>query len=384
LLGPDAERIDHSCLSIGKEDCKRVVLEGCNGSWAQEHYLPFLMKLAAREEIELWAIDVEEELKLDQAETREAWVIAKKRKAHYVNKSKEVELYNELSAADFVFVVSPAEFHSEIAEFWLSRASPKSRIFIEKPLDESVSAALRLKSKSEEKRNVILAFDHYLAKAGSFLRDVGQYLQEVGPLERMEVHILEPNGIPDNRADALTKGVILDLLCHVLALVGAISDRSPAPSEATLRKVKLEAVMAARYLNSAIPGETFAWIEFLIEDLIVHCAIGKGVGTKDDKHMVIQGSKGLFELDLSTRRFSVFDNRRSKKGSGKLSQNRVEDFLEETLKGNTGHAPGVFDLDAALEILKILDAARHRVDKQSEYTIGSSLGEVLRKLGATP
>jgi hypothetical protein len=56
------------------------------------------------------------------------------------------------------------------------------------------------------------------------------YLREIGEIKKIEFHILEPFGIPSNRIKTLDKGMIFDLFCHVLALVGAIADRNLTPS----------------------------------------------------------------------------------------------------------------------------------------------------------
>ena len=43
---------------------KKIVLEGCNGDWAQKHYLPPLLEKAAKGAIELWAVDRKDNVKL--------------------------------------------------------------------------------------------------------------------------------------------------------------------------------------------------------------------------------------------------------------------------------------------------------------------------------
>ncbi len=42
----------------------KIVLEGCNGEWAQKHYLPLLVEKAAKGAIELWAVDIKRQIAL--------------------------------------------------------------------------------------------------------------------------------------------------------------------------------------------------------------------------------------------------------------------------------------------------------------------------------
>lgn len=103
----------------------RVILEGCNGEWAQECYLPVLIRKAVGGEIELWAVDIENEIKLNNPEVKRAWHVAQSNnRARYLNKSKDIRGYGELSSANYVFVVAPDQYHCEIAEFWLERLAP--------------------------------------------------------------------------------------------------------------------------------------------------------------------------------------------------------------------------------------------------------------------
>ena len=59
---------------------KKIVLEGSNGDWAQERYLPALTRKAAGGEIELWAVDIEDPIKLDCPEARTNWPMAQNNK----------------------------------------------------------------------------------------------------------------------------------------------------------------------------------------------------------------------------------------------------------------------------------------------------------------
>ena len=371
-----------SLKQIGKE--KKVILEGCNGEWAQECYLPLLVKKAAKGEIELWAVDIEDEIKLGNPQAKKDWQVARsKNRAQYLNKNKDIQIYSELSNADHIFVVAPDRVHCEIATFFLDRLATGGKIFIEKPLDASVGAALKLREKIKEKgQETVFAFDHYLANAYPFLQNKASYLRGIGEIRKIEFHILEPDGISPQREKTLDKGMIFDLFCHVLALVCAVPNQNLACLETKLRTIKLEDVKAARYVGCPISGETFAWIKFMVNsDVQVVTAIGKCVGTSDEKFMRLYDSNGTIKLDFVEDEFSVFDSPEKQIKKGKLLSKHVEGFLEGLLLGKKPplSVPGVLSFEAALEILKILDEAKRRIDKMPEYRCHESISEILER-----
>ena len=363
---------------------RRVILEGCNGEWAQECYLPFLIEKAAKGNIELWAVDIQPQINLS-ADVAALWqAVQGDGKACYVDKIRNKESYERLSDMNYVFVVTPGQYHCEIAEFWLKRLSPKGKIFIEKPLDASLESALRLDEKIGEKegKEAVFAFDHYFARAYPFLRHKDYYLKEIGGVEKIECNILESSRIARKRANALDKGMIFDLFCHVLAVVSAVVKQNLTCSETKLQAVGLEEVKAARYVGCPISGETFAWIKLIINSNIeVLGAVGKCVGTSEDKFMKLYGPNGRIELNLRPRgsRFHVFDSQGRQVEEKELDSNPVESFLEEVLQGKEHplSAPGVLTFDAALKILKMLDEAKNHIDRMPEYRCNESISEIL-------
>lgn len=363
-------------MEIKSTHLKKVVLEGCNGNWARKRYLPLLTQKAAKNELELLAIDVVPEAGDFAAEL---WHAAKDHnRVCYLNKSRYKEEYHRLTEVDCVFIVAPDQFHCQIAEFWLLRLTPTGKIFIEKPLDGSVQPALRLKEKIGKDNKVIYAFDHYLARAEPFLRDKAKYLVRIGSIKRIEFHILEPFGIPPDRVNALDKGMIFDLFSHVLALVVGLTDSS---TTAFFHRVKLEEVKAAKYVNCSISGESFAWIEFSIDDIPITAAVGKCVATSEDKLMALYGTTGKIELDFIKDRFFITDSQGTQQG--RLNPNHVESFLEFILHNRTPllSAPGVLTFDTALEILRILEESKKRICEMPLYHCKTSLEDILRSLG---
>ena len=362
-----------------------VILEGCNGEWAQERYLPVLIRKAAGGEIELWAVDIEDSIKLGTSEIEKDWQIARsKNRAYYLNKDKDTQNYRGLSNADYIFIVTPDQTHCQVAEFWLERLNLKGKLFIEKPLDAYIKAALRLKEKIEGKREkeAVFVFDHYLANTYPFLQNKASYLGEIGEIRKIEYNILEPFGIPQHRVKTLDKGMIFDLFCHVLALVCAVVKQNLTCSETKLRAVQLEDVKAAQYAGCPISGETFAWIKFRVNrDVEVVSAVGKCVGTCEDKFMRLYGSNGNIKLDFVKDEFSVFDSQGSQRKQGRLNSKYVESFLEGVLLGKERPllVPGILSFDAALEILTILDEAKQQIGKMPEYRCNESVSEILER-----
>lgn len=364
---------------------KKVVLEGCNGDWAQKRYFPTLVKEAAKGEIELWGIDIQTNRYLhDSLEIELAWTSAQNNnKANYLSKVEESKLYGNLCDADCVFVVVPDKFHSEIAELWLERLAPEGKIFIEKPLDASMRSALKLKRKmeKEEKKDAVFGFDHYLAGVRPFLQDKDRHLKEVGGIERVEFYIVESSGIPPSRVQALDKGVIFDLFCHALAIASALVEQNSIPSKDTLQRVKLQEVKGAQYIECPISGETFAQVKFLIDDVRVETIIGKYVDASDNKFMKVYGPQGHINLDFLRDKFSIFDSQGKDKDNGKLNPRHVESFLEKVFQeGNVSSVPGILSFEAAFEILMILDEAKMRVGKMFKYEPMAPIDEILEKL----
>lgn len=354
---------------------KKVALEGCNGDWAQKHYLLSLAQKAKEGELELLAIDIVPELG-DFAP--ELWHAAQaQNRAHYLNKSQYKEEYHQLTDVDCVFIVAPDQFHCQIAEFWLSRLTPKGKIFIEKPLDASVQSALRLKEKIG-KDKVIYAFDHYLARAEPFLRDKTKYLKRVGSIRKFEFHILEPFGIPPNRVKTLDKGVIFDLFSHVLALVARVINSSTTAFD---QRISLKQVKAAKYIDCPISGESFAWITFSIDDVPITAIVGKCVATSEDKFMTLHGTTGRIELDFVKNEFFIIDSRGIQQE--RLEENQVESFLEFVLGKHTSplSAPGALSFDIALEILRVLEKSKKQISRMPSYHCGALVEDNLKSLG---
>ena len=357
-----------------------VILEGSNGDWAQKSYLPALVDHAAKGDIDLWAVDIEPRIRLADQSITSLWKVGQSNdRLHYVNKNRDREFYERFSDVDIVFIVAPDRYHSEIAEFWLRRVSQRGKIFIEKPLDASLPMARGLRRKTARCSELVIPFDHYLARAWPFLQTQKDHRTRVGKIESIEFHILESSVIPPHRVEALDKGVVIDLFCHVLALVGAVFDQNTSPSSNTLQSVRLQEVRTAQYDGCPISGETLARIRFTMGDLEVTSIVGKGIGSAEDKSMTICGSEGTININFTPGdHFIVVDPNGEHLGGGELEPRHVESFLDSVLRGESlGITPGVFNFDAALQILETMTEAKNKSREMAQYHNGDALNDIL-------
>lgn len=364
---------------------KTIILEGCNGEWAQERYLPLLADRAAKGDIELWAISLDDKILLKNDKTQEFWTTAQAHdKAHYLNKKKNEQSYNRLSDATHVFVVTPDRTHSQIAKSWLERLAPNGKIFIEKPLDASMRSAdeLREDIKKKKKEDTVFVFDHYLARAYPLLQDKNGGLAQIGTIEKIEFHILESAPIKENRSKTLDRGIIFDLFSYVLTLSGALIERKLTPLISILQRAEIREVKAAQYLGSPIAGETFSQVKFTFDNVEVTSLLGKGIGTQDDKEMIVYGSNGIIKLDFLMNTCFIFNHEGEEKLQGKLEAMHVETFLEELIDKDKQpiSIPGVLDFDTGFEILAILDKAKTQVEKMLPYQVGEPIDNILKRL----
>lgn len=363
---------------------KKVILEGCNGDWAQERYLPFLAEKAAKGEIELWAVDIEAKIKLDSPQVEKDWQLAQsKNRAHYLNKEKGRQTYDKLSNANYVFIVTPDRFHSKTAISWLDKLAHEGKIFIEKPLDSCVKSALELKGEIEKrgKKEAVFAFDHYLARAYPFLLESSHFIKQIGGVIKIEFNLLEAYDILKSRAKTLDKGAIFDLFCHALAVACATVNQNTTCSAKMLSAIKSN-VKVAQCTKCPISGETFARIRFTIESAI-EVLSDVGYLASIDKCMMLKAPKGKVKLDFVEDKFYMFDSLDKQIDTGKLLDRHVEIFLEEIVSGGKHPllAPGVLSFDAALEILKILDKTKQQIGKMPVYQYNDSIDKILEILG---
>ena len=351
---------------------KRIILEGCNGEWAQKQYLPFLVQEAVKGNIELLAVDISPELKLCNPRISALWKEAKdKGKACYVDKVRNKTIYEALYNIYSVFIVTPDGVHSEVTRFWLERLATNGEIFIEKPLDASLNSAFELENNLAKQKEKVFVFDHYLARAYPFLiKKLHQ--KRGGRLTKIEFFILEQTEITLQRKITLDKGMIFDLFSHVLALTVAILDKNLTPSVTRLKEMEINQVEAGQYNDCPINGETFALINggIVNESIELKSAVGKCVGTADDKWMKLYFKNGEgVEINFESNAFFAFSPSSPKNKLGNLDPNPVGSFLKGVLQDKKPplSLPGVISFDTSLEILKKLDEAKNKIDVMPKY-----------------
>ena len=211
--------------------------------------------------------------------------------AEYIDKSEEedFELYQNLKA-DIVFIATPDYTHIKIATFWLSEDEKCKSLFIEKPIDSSLSKARVLQYYSGNKK--VYALDHYLARFGTLNNDLamGGLIGLIGgDVEEVAFYLLEDRSEAfkgpieaEMRKSALQKGLILDLFPHILALLHNLGK---------VETITISKVRVGRYSYEDEEGnikkastskETFAHLEFSIKSysdksVLVNAYIGKGI-----------------------------------------------------------------------------------------------------------
>ena len=256
---------------------------------------------------------------------------------------------------DAVLIETPDRTHIEIAKHWLKGNC--EWIYIEKPLtthhnlDEARRwvEELRFNNKDRER---LLAFDHYRARIHAQFR-YGEYIASIlsfiGQLKRFRFYFLEDHSDSDNkyiegqrsrgrkfknrngpienegRVEALSDGLILDLMPHVLSVLEYFGEPEFVYAR-TIRPGIYAGVDGDPAKRATIENETFAAIEFDLMDyggqrVRGEAYIGKGIrGSKKYKDMggnvkvlEVEGSKGTLKFDF--HRSTLFMGERSKKMS---------------------------------------------------------------------
>lgn len=363
---------------------KRVVLLGFKGDCCGRHYNQTLIEMALREEIELICVDYGEPVNVRGVPSEEEAVsLINQRKISYLdlNKRKDKRKYESLDNIDFAFIVAWDKTHCRIARDFLGKAES---IFIDKPLDAFLRNAQRFLG--EVGQGIVFGFDHYLAKFYPFLTKINQYLEEIGDLEEIEFRLLEPTAIPTHRVEALDRGMIYDLFSHGLAVVCSVMSKQTNPNLDCLRELEIAEVRAAKYLGVSIRGDTYAFIK-INQPLEIRARVGKAVGWEPDKILKIRGQKGEILVDIEHFRFFASDLAGNKIEEGGLFRDYAEKFLKTLInKGSSLEVPGVMSLEAAREILFVLDEAEHRIPLGGLpiYLPGHTVEEIENLIGLTP
>ncbi len=256
-----------------------ILVEGA-GHVVQHNYGPALFneKKLYGDNLQIVFTDYHEKVKKEHAATNlEIFLAELDGWAAYINKgTPEGQKAYESLDPDVVFVATPDVTHVQTAFNWLTECDKPRHIFIEKPIDSSLSRSRVLQyyfenQKAGEKGLEVFAIDHYLARFLPFhFKSVQNDLQNKlgGSIESLKFYLLEDRSGPyigpiekDNRSSSLQKGLILDLFPHVLAILTYFG---------SIQSVKIRGLKVARYqyqtkdevVPASIPKETFAHICF--------------------------------------------------------------------------------------------------------------------------
>ena len=355
------------------EDNIIVVLEGCLGDWAKKSYIEDLAERAKKREIVMYAVDVR-----DKEESEEKYDQYKKL-VYFVNKVKDKTMYDKIPKADFVFIVTPHEFHCAIADHWLEddRLKTTGKIFIEKPLDSSVENIKEREEKHGKKKLMekTIAIDHYIPKIAPLLKEIEWKRRKYGKIEKVRINILESDPIQESREKTLDEGLILDIFPHVLAI---FTKFMKAVGDFTLdaHKAKIIEIKTGKYKNVYIRGETFAKIVLKFNDITLESFIGKAVGFEDEKTMEIFFEKGYVTADFITGNFSLKkENGKSKRGH--LQKTPVRVLLDDIIDRKEFHK-NFLSFDEGFEIVKIISRIRKKTGKPKPYKKFSSVNTILK------
>jgi predicted dehydrogenase len=279
--------------------------------------------------------------------------------AQYVDKYDSAGLQQwKALRPDAVVIATPDRTHTDLALEWVARYPAPGTIYIEKPLDVSVQRARDLLGRIGPENPAVRAFDHYRArllparaqfdllegflKAG-IARFTFYFLEDRSGADPAYAHVRGGRQGPienENRVSALNKGLLLDIMPHVIAVLAHFGQ---------VNSMELTRLRAGKYTGvdddpgrpSSIEGETFAEVRFLFRshqgdkaEGVAYVGKGvKGVGAlgSDYDHNV-----KLLVLEDVNRRKASFDFRKSGPGDPSTST-----WIDES-----GHKQYGFELHA--------------------------------------
>ncbi len=299
---------------------------------------------------------------------------------------------------DTVFVATPDHTHASIA-VEAGELFPKAKsIVLEKPVEADLAAARALADPAHPLAGKLLGLDHTLARLPTDPQTMGKLMNHVGnQLKDFTFYFLEDGSGADPYGDKLVArdgaieqaqrvrtldgGMMLDLMPHVLAVVGYFG-KVESIHVTSVKRMQYTGVDGDPNKRTEIKGETLATIQFTFLDHAGHTVsatahVGKGIrGVKalgpDYDHNVkvvdITGVNGNKErLDLRS------------KGAGnstavlRTPDDKVADTLKlnpvpyySLLRGSVTDIPtGTMPIGRAVRILEIIEEMRKLGEAQS-------------------
>lgn len=346
------------------------VIEGVS-PWAEQSYFPVVARLLSEGHIQDVHVTDDSRTYANSRKTQRE--VAKRKRdfkkkypqilshVHFIDKAADDGAYNDLTA-EAVFVVTPPISHAQIARHWVDRGD-RTVVFIEKPLCvDTVDPDLEPLLASDKVYNI----DHYLVRAAllASLCDSPKLVGGLGTLKKLTLRMIEEGGIGDLDRPSLKDGLILDMMCHLLALVhpfGALSSIDLDDHE--LRVAKCDA--APEWYHY----ETFAEVSFRFRfhstnaEVLAVATIGKGVARdaedpRPGKYLELEGEDGKLVANLEGD-FAVRTELRGKQARwyGDLRKDAYYPSFREIARGSYLEGALLFPHDAR-RILELLGRMR--------------------------
>lgn len=298
---------------------------------------------------------------------------------------------------DVVFVVTPDRTHCDVAEYWLGRAS---RVFVEKPFDV---AASRIKQFCQKLRaqsyTEVFAVDHYFVRCNQAAADQNYFLDrllttnDVGKLEGyldwFEFSMTEhPPKDKEGKYDAqparkralsLQGGMVFDMGSHALPVLLPFIDIAKG-----IRVIDVWAGVSQPLRDVFFSGaETFsiASVECYTcetdnkprsQKIRGRVIIGKDVGKRPEKTLVMRGPGGKVRFDLGS--FHVYHElaNGTVRPVAPLHQDWTRFFVNEVLEQRVPRAVERFKPEGALSVVELLEDWRAACRRsQRDITSGS-------------
>jgi len=369
-----------------------VLLEGA-GDTVHKHYYPCLEGPVNDGAIKLWVTDVLPrpwalfpDGAADGNPVPETYFLYKGDTYHGDGKRhiRDKEILANM-AFHIVFVVTPDAWHLKTAEDWLGRAH---RIIVDKAFAPSTKeiddflTRIGNRRNSEDLKRTIWGFDHYRAATAAVRGNLKHFIRTIGGLEHIEFRLLETGIVKKHRTEV--PGVIQDLAPHLFALLDLLGDLD---SIRILRAVRKRHKDARR--DGDVTKETFAVIEF--EFASAYCdvpsrgraVVGKGVGKRDEKILLLRGPQGRLILDFcrGTDRAIVHCVGDMRRAVDRLCDGHKV-MIESLLSGTPEMDHGLLSLDSAREVVRLVEETyQHSIPPrgsaiQDVYRVGTPLNEL--------
>lgn len=353
---------------------KTIVVIGANGSVWRLKIEPALHKLRnslADQDVVLHFWGVEREGCQNNDVIIERWFS--------IDSPKDVEsLHNALGNEEIQIAViaSPNETHVGYLGLLLGKVP---HILVEKPLAEhTLEADLAVGLAAGTSKSTCMGLDHYVAKpAIRFALNKtrsGELGKMIGEIASIQFTMMELGIIDTARTSTLDRGLTFDMAIHgfTILLCWLLGTRRGG-------RIRVSDAHAAQYVGSPIQGETAARIDLRVKNgPSASIIIGKGL--LDRKRLVIQGSEGTIEADITTGAVILRKDKEETEILPATRDDAYEVLIEEVTRAACGlpqgENTGLIELSVARDALSLVSKTRrafHEFEKHPAGTIPRAL-----------